>query len=57
VLLRKWGWVVASGPADESKKMDAAQEPDDFDPATDLCDFGFVLAQLPAAEKLPEANG
>lgn len=54
--LQKWGWTVTSGQADEGKVLDTAQESDDFDAASDLCDFGFVL--LPAPLKpAPETGG
>ncbi len=47
---------MTSGQTDEGKVLDAAQESDDFDAASDLCDFGFVL--LPAPLKpAPETGG
>jgi hypothetical protein len=49
---------VASAESTESKKLDAETEFDDFDAASDMCDFGFVLTPpVPAAEKPAEARG
>jgi hypothetical protein len=44
---------VASAQATETSKFDPA-ESDDFDSASDLCDFGFVLSPKPAPKTLPE---
>jgi hypothetical protein len=51
---------VGSAQATETKKPDQPQDMDDFDPAGDICDFGFVLAPLPipgpAAETRPNSR-